>query len=67
MTASVGNIVLYILFLWIAPVFVGNAICNRLSMRIMASSSDISFTMAGTFFNPTIFAACNLRCPDIIS
>lgn len=33
MTASVGNIVLYILFLWIAPVFVGNAICNRLSMR----------------------------------
>lgn len=33
MTASVGNIVLYILFLWIVPVFVGNAICNRLSMR----------------------------------
>lgn len=33
MTASVGNIVLYILFLWIAPVFVGNAICNRLSMQ----------------------------------
>ena len=33
MTASVGNIVLYILFLWIAPVFVGNAVCNRLSMR----------------------------------
>ena len=33
MTASVGNIVLYILFLWIAPVFVGNAVCNKLSMR----------------------------------
>ena len=33
MTASVGNIVLYILFLWIVPVFVGNAVCNKLSMR----------------------------------
>lgn len=28
---------------------------------IIASSSDISFTIAGIFFNPTILAACNLR------
>lgn len=33
MTTSVGNIVLYILFLWIVPVFIGNAVCNRLHMR----------------------------------